>query len=99
MFLGEFTHAIDDKNRVVIPSKFRTFITDAQDRDIALAWRVAALDRYKTLPKLETLLSTGSGSRRQTAAEQRGVLAILSAQYGRPLQQSAPRTPRKERDT
>lgn len=33
MFLGEFTHAIDDKNRVVIPAKFRTFITDAQDRE------------------------------------------------------------------
>lgn len=33
MFLGEFSHALDEKNRVVIPAKFRTFITDPQDRE------------------------------------------------------------------
>lgn len=32
MFAGEFKHSIDAKNRIVIPSKFRAFITDAEDR-------------------------------------------------------------------
>ena len=32
MFVGEFRHTIDAKNRMVIPAKFRTFITDAEDR-------------------------------------------------------------------
>lgn len=54
---------------------------DASDRDITLAWRMVALDRYKRLPKLETLLSTRP-SERQTAAQQRSTLAMLSAQYG-----------------
>jgi MraZ protein len=33
MFLGEFAHTLDDKNRVVIPAKFRTFLTEPQDRE------------------------------------------------------------------
>ena len=32
MFVGEFTHAIDEKNRLVLPSKFRAFITDPEDK-------------------------------------------------------------------
>ena len=32
MFAGEFKHAIDAKNRLVIPNKFRVFITDEQDK-------------------------------------------------------------------
>jgi len=32
VFAGEFRHAIDEKNRLVIPAKFRTFITDEGDR-------------------------------------------------------------------
>ena len=32
MFAGEFKHTIDEKNRLVIPAKFRTFITDEGDR-------------------------------------------------------------------
>lgn len=32
MFLGEFTHAIDEKNRLVLPAKFRAFITDPEDK-------------------------------------------------------------------
>ncbi|MBI3854245.1 MAG: division/cell wall cluster transcriptional repressor MraZ [Planctomycetes bacterium] len=32
MFLGEFTHAIDEKNRLVLPSKFRAFVTDVEDK-------------------------------------------------------------------
>jgi MraZ protein len=32
VFLGEFTHAIDEKNRLVLPSKFRAFVTDIEDK-------------------------------------------------------------------
>ncbi len=32
MFVGEFPHTVDSKNRLVIPSKFRAFITDPEDR-------------------------------------------------------------------
>jgi MraZ protein len=32
VFVGEFTHAIDEKNRLVLPSKFRAFITDPEDK-------------------------------------------------------------------
>ena len=32
MFLGEFTHAIDEKNRLVLPAKFRAFINDLEDK-------------------------------------------------------------------
>ena len=32
MFLGEFTHAIDEKNRLVLPAKFRAFINDPEDK-------------------------------------------------------------------
>lgn len=32
MFVGEFQHAIDAKNRLIIPSKFRAFISDPEDR-------------------------------------------------------------------
>lgn len=33
MFLGEYQHTLDEKNRLVIPSKFRTFIRTEQDRE------------------------------------------------------------------
>lgn len=56
---------------------------DEHDRDVTLAWQGAALERQKTLPKLDTLLSRRAP--RQSAAEQRGMLNILSAQYGIPL--------------
>jgi MraZ protein len=32
MFVGEFQHTIDAKNRIVIPAKFRAFLTDPEDR-------------------------------------------------------------------
>ena len=32
MFVGEFRHTIDAKNRMVIPAKFRAFIVDPQDK-------------------------------------------------------------------
>ncbi len=33
MFLGEFTHTLDDKNRITVPVKFRTFLSEGQDRE------------------------------------------------------------------
>ena len=33
MFAGEFQHTIDAKNRIVIPAKFRTFLTNPEDRE------------------------------------------------------------------
>jgi MraZ protein len=32
VFLGEFTHAIDEKNRLVLPAKVRAFINDLEDK-------------------------------------------------------------------
>ena len=32
MFLGEVTHTIDEKNRLVLPAKFRAFINDPEDK-------------------------------------------------------------------
>lgn len=32
MFVGEFAHAIDEKNRLVIPAKFRAFVNDPEDK-------------------------------------------------------------------
>jgi MraZ protein len=32
VFVGEFPHTIDAKNRLVIPAKFRAFITDPEDK-------------------------------------------------------------------
>jgi MraZ protein len=32
VFLGEFTHTIDEKNRLVLPAKFRAFMNDPEDK-------------------------------------------------------------------
>jgi MraZ protein len=32
MFVGEFEYTVDSKNRLTIPSKFRAFISDPEDR-------------------------------------------------------------------
>ncbi|OHB74318.1 MAG: division/cell wall cluster transcriptional repressor MraZ [Planctomycetes bacterium RBG_16_59_8] len=32
MFFGEFQHTIDQKNRIVIPAKFRVFVSEKEDR-------------------------------------------------------------------
>jgi hypothetical protein len=72
---------------------FREFVAgkrrreDAHDRDVALAWRIESLARHKTLPKLETLLS--KRSERQTAAQQKGQLHVLSEMYGIPLRKAS----------
>jgi hypothetical protein len=64
---------------------------DEHDRDISLAWHVAALERQKKLPALKTLLAKGGRERVQTVAEQRDMLHMLSAQYGIPLRKGTPR--------
>lgn len=43
------------------------------------------LERQQKLPRLETLLKKHGA--RQTVAQQRGMLNVLSAQYGIPLRQ------------
>jgi hypothetical protein len=56
----------------------------AHDRDLRLAWSLAALSRTKRLPKLEQLLARRN-PQGQTPREMAGVLEQLSAQYGMPL--------------
>jgi hypothetical protein len=74
---------------------FREFVVgqqarrDQHDRDISLAWHMAALERQKKLPALKSLLGRG-GDRRQTVAEQRNVLHMLSEQYNIPLRKGKP---------
>jgi len=57
---------------------------DAHDRDMQLAWHVAALSRQPRLPPLRRLLARRHAAR-QTRAEVRTVLGELSQQYGIPL--------------
>jgi hypothetical protein len=57
---------------------------DAHDRDMVLAWTIAALGRQTKLPKVETLFVTHI-SRPPTVAGQRAQLALLSERYGIPL--------------
>lgn len=58
---------------------------DDQNRDMVLAWHTAALTRVEKMPKLETLLQLPK--RRQTLAEQREVIRLLSKRYGIPLRE------------
>ena len=60
MFLGEYTHTIDDKGRLTIPSKYRPLlqaglvVTRGPDRCIAVypmdAWK-ELVEKIKSLPK------------------------------------------------
>jgi hypothetical protein len=58
----------------------------AIDRDITHAYLVSALSRMEKLPALETLLVRGRATARQapkqTPAQQRAVLQMLSEKYG-----------------
>lgn len=54
---------------------------DQADRDVALAWRIAALQRQKKLPSLSSLLIS-TKKRVQSVDEQRAMLEMLSKQYG-----------------
>lgn len=58
---------------------------DDQNRDMVLAWHTAALTRVEKMPKLEALLQLPK--RRQTLAEQREVIRLLSKRYGIPLRE------------
>lgn len=57
---------------------------DAHDRDITIAYHVALLSRQKRLPDLKRLQARRRTGR-QTAREQRLVLAELSEQFGIPV--------------
>lgn len=53
------------------------------DRDMSLAWHVAALTRgTKGLPKLETLLTKKQGTRHQTPAQQTAMWQVIAARFG-----------------
>lgn len=58
----------------------------AFERDVMLAWHVAAFTRGKELKSLKTVLRSLRGHQRQTLEEQQQVVQILSNQLGIPLQ-------------
>ncbi len=65
MFLGEHEHTLDEKNRLVIPAKFRTFIKSEEDRQgFFLLYDPSRVDRCLRL-------YTPSGWRRQAEAIRR----------------------------
>jgi len=70
-------------------------VQDEQDRDAILAWRIANLQRAKTLPAIATLLSRRARPKQQTVSQQRTMLHILSAQYGGALRPYQP-SPRRD---
>lgn len=59
-----------------------------EQRILALsqAWHTAAFERMKTLPSLDSLVKRLVSGGKQTPAEQRTTLHMLSARYGIPLQ-------------
>lgn len=64
----------------------------AHDRDMSLAWHVAALTRgTKGLPKLETLLTTKPTTRRQSAREQVAIWQVAAARFGGVFRPADPR--------
>lgn len=53
------------------------------DRDVTLAWSIAALTRgTKGLPKLDTLLTRKKTTHRQTTAEQTAMWQVIAARFG-----------------
>jgi hypothetical protein len=54
------------------------------NRDTALAWRTAMLQRAKKIPGLKELLTAKKG--RQSVSEMRDVLEMLSQRYGGKVQ-------------
>ena len=66
MLMGEFHHNIDEKNRLIIPSKFRTEIGDkfVITRGIEKCLFVYSLNEWETIvSKLKTLPFTQKNSR------------------------------------
>ena len=62
----------------------------AYQRDVSLAWHVEALHRQKTLRPLAELLAPQGN--RQSAAQQKAVLTVLSEQYGLPMRKGKAKT-------
>lgn len=56
---------------------------EAHDRDVTLAWTMAALERQKRLPALKTLLA--KRDERQNVKQMRTTLQLLSEAYRIPL--------------
>lgn len=65
------------------------------NRDVSIAWHMAALQRQKKLPALKTLLRQGERGEQQTASQHRAALAVLSEQYGLPLRKASQRKKKK----
>jgi len=55
--------------------------TRARDRDLAIAWHVAALSRQRKLPTLGSLIGW-RGPQIQSVDQLRNVLHVLGATYG-----------------
>lgn len=69
MFMGEYHHSIDDKGRLIIPSKFRTELGDkfVITRGIENCLFVYPIDRWETIVhKLESLPFTKKDARNFT---------------------------------
>lgn len=52
---------------------------------MVLAWHMAALQRTDKMPELKTLLARQQTGGRQTPAQQRTMMDMMSARYGVPL--------------
>jgi hypothetical protein len=77
-------------------ASYRDRLSTEYDRDIRLAWHVAALSRSQKFPELKTLLSRGTqAAEKQSHREMRDNLEALSKLIGAPLQKAkAKRAPR-----
>jgi hypothetical protein len=56
-----------------------------RQRDLLLAWHIAALHRQKRLPSRESLLSTSGSKAPQSHEQMESALQMLSRQYGIPI--------------
>jgi hypothetical protein len=56
---------------------FRSRQREVIDRDVVLAWNMAALSRQRRLPSLKSLLAKGEAPKAQTPKQMRSVLESL----------------------
>lgn len=55
---------------------------DEHERDVALAWHIAMLERQKSIPSLPLLLQPKAARRGQTPQQMRIALGIMAEVYG-----------------